>query len=232
MQKKEIIRRNPLRLMGYDREDILEKGGFGAVLARAGVGKTAFLVQLALDKMLRGKNVLHVSIGEPVDKVCLWYEEVFRTIAEQCEVTRLDKFFDAILPNRFIMTFKVEAFTVPKLVERLTDLTEQGIFFPRMLLVDGLSFENTEREVFQELKKVAEAQELGIWFTVRTHRHLPPGEDGVPVPLAHVVDLFDVAIELKPDENHINLECIKGGPACDPGLNRLRLDPSNMMILD
>ena len=61
--------------MGYEEEDILGRGEFGALTARAGVGKTSFLVQLALDKMLRGRNVLHISIDEPVEKVCLCYED-------------------------------------------------------------------------------------------------------------------------------------------------------------
>ncbi|MBW2600630.1 MAG: cytoplasmic protein, partial [Deltaproteobacteria bacterium] len=43
MLKKDLILRNPLRLIGYEGDDILSDGQFGAVLARAGVGKTAFL---------------------------------------------------------------------------------------------------------------------------------------------------------------------------------------------
>ena len=61
MLRKDPILRNPLRAMGYENEDILSAGEFGAVLARAGVGKTAFLVQLSLNALLRGKNVLHIS---------------------------------------------------------------------------------------------------------------------------------------------------------------------------
>ena len=56
MLKNELILKNPLRRMGYESDDILNKGQFGAVLARAGVGKTAFLVQLALNSMLREKK--------------------------------------------------------------------------------------------------------------------------------------------------------------------------------
>ncbi|MDY6954411.1 MAG: hypothetical protein SWE60_23145, partial [Thermodesulfobacteriota bacterium] len=81
MLEKDLILRNPLRLMGQETEDILPEGGFGAVLARAGVGKTAFLVQLALNSMLKSKNVVHISLDDPVKKVCLWYEEVVRNIA-------------------------------------------------------------------------------------------------------------------------------------------------------
>ena len=38
MIKKEMIYRNPLIKLGYENEDILPNGGFGAVLAHAGVG--------------------------------------------------------------------------------------------------------------------------------------------------------------------------------------------------
>jgi flagellar biosynthesis GTPase FlhF len=56
MLKNELILKNPLRRMGYESDDILNNGEFGAVMARAGVGKTAFLVQLALNSMLREKK--------------------------------------------------------------------------------------------------------------------------------------------------------------------------------
>ena len=71
MLKKDLIMRNPLRMMGYENDEILKAGEFGAVLARAGVGKTAFLVQLSLNALLRGKNVLHISLEDPVNKVSL-----------------------------------------------------------------------------------------------------------------------------------------------------------------
>ncbi len=56
MIKKDVILYNPLRLIGYETEDIIPEGGFGAVLARAGVGKTAFLVQIAISTLLRDKK--------------------------------------------------------------------------------------------------------------------------------------------------------------------------------
>jgi len=130
MLKKDLALRNPLRLIGKENQDILSKGGFGAVLARAGVGKTALMVQLSLETLLRGKNVLHVSLSDPVNKVNLWYQEVFQNLAKQYNAQQVNQLWESILHNRFIMTFKVEGFSVPKLAERMTDLTEQNIFTP------------------------------------------------------------------------------------------------------
>jgi hypothetical protein len=143
MLKNELILKNPLRRMGYESDDILNKGQFGAVMARAGVGKTAFLVQLALNSMLREKKVLHISLDDPVKKVSLWYKEVFSRIATQYDIPQSGQLWDSVLPHRFIMTFRVEGFSVPKLEERLTDLIEQNIFKPDMMIIDGIPFEDS-----------------------------------------------------------------------------------------
>lgn len=231
MMKNDIIRRNPLRMMGYDTDDILSAGQFGALMARAGIGKTAFLVQIAIDKMLREKNVLHISLSEPVDKVCLWYEEVFRNVANACGLAKLDPLWETILPKRLVMTFKAEGFSVPKLEERITDLSEQDIFLPQTLLIDGMSFEDTPRSTFTALKELAARFELPVWFTVRTHRHQSPADDGMPFQMLNVADLFEVAIGLQPEAQRITVRPVKGGPASDDD-HSVVLDPSTMLISD
>ncbi len=229
MLKKELIFRNPLRLMEHETEDILQSGGFGAVLARAGLGKTAILVQLALDSLLRSKNVLHISLDDSVKKVCLWYEEVFRNIADQYNIGQTEQLWESIVSHRLIMTFKVDSFSVPKLEERLIDLIEQNIFLPQVILIDGLPFDGDIRKSLTELKKLAESRFMHVWFTVRTHRHDEPAPDGMPASLLHLSDLFDVIIQLQPEGKEIHVKALKGGPAsCD--YPELLLDPSTMLV--
>jgi len=91
--------------------------GFGAVLAYAGVGKTALLVQVALNAMLREQPVLHVSLNDAVSKVDVWYQELFHNIAANYDAAEIQDHWDKIQPYRFIMTFKVEGFSAPKLEE-------------------------------------------------------------------------------------------------------------------
>jgi hypothetical protein len=237
MLKKDLIFRNPLRVMGNDgrqsNEDILPEGGFGAVLARAGLGKTALLVQLALDGLLRGRNVLHVSLADPVRKVCLWYEEVFRNIAIQYDIQQMDRMWETILPHRLIMTFGKGGFSVPKLEERLSDLAEQDIFLPKIMLVDGLSFEANDIEsTLSELKGLATAYGLSIWFAVRTHRDDPLAADGMPATISRVATYFDVAFQLKPDGKSIFVQPLKGGGTDVENRAALLLDPATMLIRD
>ncbi len=229
MLKKDLILRNPLRVMGYENDDILNAGEFGAVLARAGVGKTAFLVQLSLNALLREKNVLHISLEDPVKKVSLWYQEVFNLIAEQYKVDQISQLWESLLPHRFIMTFKVEGFSIPKLEERLSDLMEQNIFLPQMMIVDGFPFDKTGSDSLTEFKNLIKSHQMPAWFTMRTHRHEDPGPGGFPMRLSQVSDLFEIAIQLLPVGKEIHVKAVKGAESFPEHLD-LRLDPSTMLI--
>jgi hypothetical protein len=231
MLKNELILKNPLRRMGYESDDILKGGQFGAVTARAGVGKTAFLVQLALNSMLREKNVLHISLNDPVKKVSLWYKEVFNRIATQYAIHQSVQLWDTILPHRFIMTFKVEGFSVPKLEERLTDLIEQDIFKPHAMIIDGLPFDNAVNQGLADLKSLASHEGMHVWFTIRTHRHEEPGPNGTPAQLIQIADLFEVAIQLVPVGKQIQIKAFKG-PGSGGDQPDLMLDPATMLIQD
>jgi hypothetical protein len=229
MMKKDLLLKNPLHQLGLTSEDSLPDGAFGAVLARAGIGKTAFLVQIALHTMLQDRNVLHISLEDPVDKVTLWYREVFNLLAEKRLVKASAPLWDELLPRRFIMTFKVEGFSVPKLRERMTDLMEQDIFRPHTLIVDGMPFEGDIRGQIEELKTLSAEAGVRCWFTVRTHRHETPMPDGMPPQLSLLQDLFEVAVQLLPDGNDIHIHILKGLEN-SKGATAVRFDPATMLI--
>ncbi|HNQ65081.1 MAG TPA: AAA family ATPase [Smithella sp.] len=229
MIKKEMIYRNPLVKLGYDNEDILSTGGFGAVLAYAGVGKTALLVQLALNMMLREHSVLHVSLNDAVSKVDLWYQEIFHDIAEKFGIAEVNEYWDKIQPYRFIMTFKVEGFSAPKLEERLTDLMEQNIFKPHTVIIDGFRFDEAGRGQLVQLKELAGKYSMGLWFTVHTHRHEPPQENGLPLSFLHIADLFEVIVQLATKGDEVYITSVKGQPK-NSAQNDLLLDPATMLI--
>jgi hypothetical protein len=231
MLKQELILRNPLRQLGFETEDILPAGGFGAVLAHAGVGKTALLVQLAMNGMLRNRNVLHISLNDPVNKVNLWYSELFHHLAGNDEGKQITRLWESVLPHRFIMTFRVESFTVPKLEERLSDLTEQGIFSPAMMIIDGLHVDESLRADLNDLKALAARNGIHVWFTVHTHRHESPGADGLPVSFSAVAGLFDLVLELRPEHADIHIKLLRGKESTLAG-SPLLLDPSTMLIKD
>ncbi|MBN2568272.1 MAG: cytoplasmic protein [Deltaproteobacteria bacterium] len=210
MTKQDIILKSPLgNILDRSFEEDY-KGSFFAVLARAGVGKTAFLVQLALNAMVRERNVLHVSLSDPVKKVTLRYSELFDNLIEQSPEENISELWQSMLPYRFIMTFRKTSFSVPKFKERLTDLTEQDIFMPDFIIVDGLDFDETIREKLIALKELAKKGSFHVWFSVNTHRDEEKDGKGMPLSFSHVEDLFNTVLKLKPEGTAAHIETLKG----------------------
>ena len=63
MYRKELNERSPLRLFEHSIHGGLGRGNVGVVVARHGIGKTAFLVGIALDDAMRGRKVLHARLA-------------------------------------------------------------------------------------------------------------------------------------------------------------------------
>lgn len=227
--KNLIILRDPLKQTGIDPGKT-KTGGFSAILARAGVGKTALMVQIAINAMLKEKNVMHISRKDPVDKVDAWYKEIFLRLTQDTDPGQnTDLLWDELLHHRFIMTFETESFSVPKLQKRVIELTGQNIFHPSVIMIDGFSFANTSPEEIKTLHEFARSQCLMVWFTVRTHREDPAGITGMPAELDPFSPLFENMILLVPEGDNIYLKAMigyeKGG-----NVSGLYLDPSTMLI--
>jgi hypothetical protein len=223
-----LVTNNPLRVL---KTGINGGGEMGLIMARPGLGKTALLVQIALDAILMGNRVIHVSIGESIDKTRAWYDDILRHILQEHTVTNPHELIDMVQRHRMIMTFKEAVFNRPRLEERLNDLIMQDIFNPNGLVIDGFDFVGAERADIEDLKEMAETMSLRLWFSAVCHRddqRLSP--IGVPAPCHEVDDLFDTVIVIKPEEEKIRLNVIKNkGEVLDADVG-LDLDPSTMMI--
>ena len=84
MLKKDLILKNPLRAWEPDTGHNTATPRMGLVIAPRGAGKTAVLVQFALDCMLRGNSVMHVALV----RVSRRHGVVRRPIQELCRATR------------------------------------------------------------------------------------------------------------------------------------------------
>ena len=230
MLKKQLILKDPLSFLGYAAEETEKKGGFGAVTSRAGVGKTAFLVQIAISSLLKDKNVLHISIQDPVDKVNLWYKELFLNLTRNHDPKQSKQLWESLLIRRFIMTFESESFDFLKLISRINELSTQKIFEPQLIILDGLSIDNSMQSGLNQLKEYAKTNNFTVWFSVRTHRH----QSDDPVTLLKQFDsdeknsLFNMIIQLMPYKDQIQVKRL----SIDKEINAapLLIDPSTMMI--
>lgn len=223
-----VNEKNPLRVLGLDSSSTSEKASLGVIVARAGLGKTAILVQFALDCMLQGNNVLHVAIGEGVEKTRNWYDDMLSTITDGEKMESIP----GIMQQRMIMTFKESAFSRALLEERLDDLVEQDIFRPDCLIVDGYDFEESDRAALEDLCACMRGRGLRtIWFSAVSHRSGDQKSDGgVPVPGNVVGDLFDNILLISPHGEEISLEIVKSDSSLVSAGFSLQLDPSTMLL--
>lgn len=222
-----LTQQNPLRVLNMSKDSLM-----GLVMARAGLGKTALLVQIALDAILRGKRVIHVSIGQGIDKTRAWYDDILQLILQDHSVDRPHELIDMVSRHRMIMTFQVSGFSRSRLEERLNDLILQDIFRPNCLIVDGFDFASADREALEDIKNLLETMDLQAWFSAIRHREDPRiSPNGVPAPCHEVDDLFDTVILLNPQSDaSIELQFINSGGEQPVGGKGLRLDPTTMMV--
>jgi len=230
MLKEDLIKKNPLRVLNPLSSESLPDHRMGLVMARAGLGKTAILVQIAMDSMLRGQKVLHVSVGEGLEKAKAWYEDVFKYIADGFQLENAAEVEGELMRNRMIMTFKESAFSRPKLEERLNDLVYQNIFRPDIVVVDGFDFAGSDYDSVMDLKEMMAAMNVQGWFSALRHRDdNRVSAAGVPAPCHEVDGIFDTVIILQPEHDSILLNIVKDEYDGAAG-KILNLDPATMMV--
>ncbi len=226
MEYESLVKQNPLRVL-----KLTGSKKMGLIMARTGVGKTALLVQIALDSILRGNRVLHISIDENLDKTKLWYDDMLQVILQECPVAKPQELIDMVRQHRMIMTFKEGVFDRARLEERLNDLIQQNIFTPDCVVIDGFDFTDTDHAKLEDIKSLMEGLDVQAWFSATSHREderVSPS--GVPAPCHELDDLFENVILLKPEQNHILLEILREDGKKSEGNSHLGLDPATMMV--
>jgi len=235
MLKTDLIAKNPMGAFSRDAAgNDVER--MGLVMARPGLGKTAILVQIALDSILRGKQVVHVSIGQTIEKAKVWYDDILTDISASAKHEDMAQLQLDVSRNRMIMTFNASTFSRPKLEERLNDLIYQDIFRPSCMIVDGLDFATVDRQMLADMRDMQKQANMSIWFSAVTLREAQSEtvvKHDMPAPCDLVDDLFDTAIMLQPesgDESKIFLNVLKDTTGCVAPGKSLRLDPTTLVV--
>ena len=105
MLRDELIKRSPIRIFEKTIHGGIGKGNLGVFTGRKGVGKTACLVHLAVDKLLMKKKVLHISFSEDPHHIEKWYDQTFQEIAQAYKLENVLNNHDQIISNRLIMNY-------------------------------------------------------------------------------------------------------------------------------
>ena len=141
MLLKELTERSPMRVFENSIHGGLGSGNLGVVVARHGMGKTAFLVDIALDDLLRGRKVLHVTIGRTIEHVREYYVEIFHDLAQSTALESAAEIRREIESHRHIKAYLKDTFSVEHLKAHIAMLREAMGFVPVAIVIDGYDFE-------------------------------------------------------------------------------------------
>jgi hypothetical protein len=231
MLKEELIKRSPIRILEKSIQGGLGVGNLGVFTARKGVGKTACLVHVSTDYLLRGQKVLHLSFADDPHHIENWYKHVFREVASAYKLENTLDNYDQIIKNRLIINFKQRDAVYERIQKTIDAIAGGSEFVPRCLIIDGFSFYDHGEEEFRLWKAMAGERDVEVWFSATLHREeLKLDARGIPAPVNRFYDLFSVIIMLQPKPNYIDLKLLKDHDARDLEKLRLKLDPTTLLI--
>ena len=231
MLRKEITERSPLRVLEQSIHGGLGRGSLGVVVARTGVGKTAFLVGVALDGLMRGRQVLHVSLEHSVEKALAFYEEIFADLAHEQALEDVWKVRLEMERNRRIHAYLDGSFSVEKLRQALDFKREYSDFEPSMILIDGLDFSAVRPDRLEALRALAREADAEIWLSAVTHRDASADERGVPQPIAGLAGSLEVILGMAHDGTNVHVKVLKDHDSPEVSDLAVALDPTTMLLV-
>ena len=233
MVKSELIRRSPLRIFEKSIHGGLGNGNIGVVASRKGVGKTATLVHIATDKLLRGKHVIHVSFSSRVDHIITWYEDIFREIARKRDLESAVDVHDELVKNRVIMNFRQEGLKTGHILKSLRAMIQDGNFAADCVIFDGYDLDIAEKEDLLAIEKFARQINLEVWFSISLKGDEPLyDERGIPKMLLPYMDSLAVVITLLYSGDFVHLRVVKDHGTIDLKEMNLKLDPKTLLIAE
>lgn len=231
MYRKELNERNPLRLFEHSIHGGLGRGNIGVVVARRGLGKTAFLVGIALDDAMRGRKALHVSLDKTVHHIREFYDEIFMDLAHSAHLEDLPTERLEMERNRMIHTYAGKSFTIHKLRHSINFLKEYAHFDPVCLILQGYDFERATADDMEALRELAAEFNVEMWMSAVMHRGAPANEQGVPEPIAKLESSIAVIVQMTDGSNGVQLSLLKDHDNPNVAKLTLALDPATMLLV-
>ncbi len=230
MLKKDLILRSPVsKTIGIDN---VKAGRFGAVLSRAGVGKTSFLVQIALTQLLDNQKILHISLDDSMEKINIRYSEGYTNLVDSIgyvDPQKAVRVWEDINPNKVGISYNETTFDTQKIGDYLKSFVKADLILPSIMIIDGLNFDTDISDTLAALEDLNKEFSIFTWFSMKSHREEDLCADGFPIQLETHKDRFDKAIFLQPVEDKIEAVILKDGDRTD---RRYKLDPATMMTIE
>lgn len=234
MLRQNVHSQSPLRILEHSSQGGLGQGKLGVIMARAGVGKTAFLIQVGLDNLLREKDVLHIALGQSLEHVQSWYDGLFDDLARATELKNREQLRRDIARKRFIYAQPGQALRPEQLDAKILLATEHLGLKPSSILIDGIQWEDESGTIAADLaafKNSAERLGAELWLSAQTHRDETGGHPTrIPEPCSPCSDIIDMALFLEPQGHMVSVRIIKDHDNDNTDDTRLELEPGTLQI--
>lgn len=233
MVLSELVQRSPIRIFEQSIHGGLKAGEIGIIASMHGVGKTSVLVQLALDKLLQGKKVIHVSFTNHTHHVLAWYEDIFNEFISRKNLEDATEIKNNLVKNRVLMNFNQDGMTTGQILNSLRAMIIQGGFKAESVIVDGLDFNTAGRERITNVKAFAQELGVSVWYSCSINDDAQKyDKDNIPVLIKDFADIVDVVIVLEPKTDHVELSISKDRGSVISKSAAMRLDTKTLLILE
>lgn len=236
MFRKEVNAQSPLRILERSTHGGLGPGKLGVVMARAGVGKTAFLVQIGLDEGLRGRDVLHIALGQSLDHAQSWYDGLFDDLARDAGLDDRETVRANLNRRRVIQAYPEVSVDAPR-IEKAVELYRTHLELkPGVILVDGYDWSESDivgrSADIGALKALARRLEAELWMSAQTHRSTTgPHPTRVPAPCAAYESIINVGLFLEPKGHLVSVRLLKDHDNAVVDNTHLELEPDTLQLV-
>ena len=204
-----------------------EAGELAVVMSWAGVGKTSFLMQVALAELLSGRDVVHIALGQTLRDVQRRYDTLFANLADATGLPDRDAAHAAVASRRAIQAIRPGDLSPDRLQTCLKSFQQHLDLHPSMVLIDGFDWTaEGGGDLLVACKELARGFDTVLWLSAPVHR-----EAGKPGPLQLYPAAIDLAVSLEPDGSRVRARLLKTFdlPPPEPAL---WLDPTTLLAAD
>jgi len=239
MVLNELIQRSPIRIFEQSIEGGLKPGEIGVIASPNGVGKTSVLVQLALDKLLQGKKVIHVSfsshnsLGQLNQYVPIWYNDIFEEFINKKNLDNAVEIKNNLVKNRVLMSFNQDGITKDQILKSLRAMIIEGGFKADSIIVDGFDFSRMDKEIIAGVKTFAIELGVSVWYSCSVKDEVSQyDKENIPIILNSFINNIDIVIVLQPKHDHVELTVSKDRGSIISKAMAMKLDPKTLLILE
>jgi len=230
MIKDDLIALSPVRSFEKAIDGGLQPGEIGIIAAPRGIGKTSVLVQIAMDKLLQGKKVIHISFTQEADYVRLWYQNIFDEFIRQKNVQNKEEINEELRRNRILLNFNQEGVTNDVIRASVKSIIVEGGYKAETIIIDGFDFSIAAGDRITTLKNFAREIGFCLWYSCSMQ---PKDYDKrfIPNVILPFEDCIDVVFALEQKNDCIELDLVKNRAKYNRGGDPLRLDPKTLLLL-